>query len=690
MRKLFGTIAFLTVGAGALTASAAPAPGINGSDTLEELTTKLVTTNCAGVPVSGIFTSSAGALTYAGGGSGTGESAMLNSALGQVVAPMSRALTATACGTAHNGAQGIVHSLDAIAVTVDSQESQTCGNGHAARTESGVTGTGTIPTASVATTSGNPPVYARIADTVSLAGGVSITSWQQTLKLLYLGIAPDNSKDCNSAARNDLAANYSKFFQGGCTGTDCAEIKHAFRRGDTSGTTDTFLSLLSAPAITTTPFCNGTEKDDLDPIRHTCSQVEQVCEADGKLGLVLPVVVPTGTQDKSILYNANVNANTGTQGAQPPTCTTNAPGYGTGTGPLRCDCRYPIPGQVATGGAAAGTEFTWNLRFANKCFTAVSTQGGTRYGVLGGDDGIRDNSPTVWGAKSTGHPETGKQRCCTPPGSTAFATQDPRTLNLWVRDPGTGNYSPAGSNVNPVAAYYRIYSNDRGRSAVAISGAGTAPKPFCQHDDATTEIGCLTQIQLPAIAAAAPLPAEPSRNCNVGYAGYAAVDADATATNPPAHGEPVALWIGTGTRTPVGPSVASVQDLVANPAAAYPFSRKLFLFAIDGFTALQNGLPNAPSGFTPGPDSFVSAANNGGVALSFGYAQYNLAKCYADRVRVAQPAGTSPEDTAGFFTLPAFAGNGNVAAQPALCNNACTTNIGCGTLTPIGTLFDSK
>src|SRR5262249_38133225 len=100
-----------------------------------------------------------------------------------------------------------------------------------------------------------------------------------------------------------------------------AGVKHAYRRGDSSGTTDTFLSLLNAPASGTTPFCNGAEKEDKAPIRRMCDQTEQVCEADGTLGLVLPIVVPTSSSDRNVLYNAEQRARQGVVFAQPTKCT---------------------------------------------------------------------------------------------------------------------------------------------------------------------------------------------------------------------------------------------------------------------------------------------------------------------------------------------------------------------------------
>ena len=78
--------------------------------------------------------------------------------------------------------------------------------------------------------------------------------------------SPIAEKDCASEVRTTLINTWGNMFQGGCTNSNCTQLKHAFRRDDVSGTTDTFLELLALPAITATPFCNGNEAQDLDPL----------------------------------------------------------------------------------------------------------------------------------------------------------------------------------------------------------------------------------------------------------------------------------------------------------------------------------------------------------------------------------------------------------------------------------------
>ena len=141
--------------------------------------------------------------------------------------------------------------------------------------------------------------------------------------MIYAGAGPGDStasRDCARPERVALVNNWGNLWNGTCSGTaGCTQLRHAFRRNDLSGTIDTFLSLLSLPASTINPFCNGvglptpvdgfsTTSDfaDNDPIRRKCAfgaaqGNEEVCNRAGlpssdpnsnTLGVVLPVHVP--------------------------------------------------------------------------------------------------------------------------------------------------------------------------------------------------------------------------------------------------------------------------------------------------------------------------------------------------------------------------------------------------------------
>ncbi len=293
MKRTSAIAIFLVVAAG--TASAGAAITLRGSDTLEVMTKRIIST-CS-LDLSGI--------TYGGGGSTVGETNMKNALATpqltpyQQVAPMSRffGATSTSAGCLNTSVQGTAEGLeiasDGIAIVTSTAASTQC---------QGTLATGGLAKNTTITVQ-NPPG----ADT-----SYTFTDWKDVLRILYAGrdqahpnyLDPDGfpygPADCNSNVRKSLQKSWSKLFQAGCGATPCTQLKHVWRRGDLSGTTDTVIGLTGLPGITkttagvvlTTPFCNGRDYEDLDPIRIACDANDDVCGADGKMGLVQTVFVP--------------------------------------------------------------------------------------------------------------------------------------------------------------------------------------------------------------------------------------------------------------------------------------------------------------------------------------------------------------------------------------------------------------
>jgi hypothetical protein len=416
------TVAALVGLVSSVTTASVHAQALAGSDTLEVLTKQLLA-NATCNPGS--------ALTYQGGGSGTGESAMIAGT--QRIAPMSRALrnNATVCGAAEgavgdNSAEGIAFALDGVLAYV------------------------------------NPANDCNSNTTIT------------ALRTLYFGVGTTGNGDCNHADRLALARNYSSLFSGDPSCPDCrtasttdVEIKHAFRRGDRSGTTDVFRAIVAPPLTvtnTTPPYCNGaTDFQDNDPIRVPCSSNEQVCQPDGTLGLVLPIVVPekTGTAyTKAQLYDAADCSFGRFMRVDPPleevNCCTRNRSNGTGGAGGVCSQR-PILG---------------------KCLTPKASAVATNLApCLNGTDDLGDkNNPIGY-------------------------TGDARAFNLTPRLANGAIVSDATRGGTEIAsAFYRILTNNQGIGAPSVPGAGTE---LCQDLDATHQIGCLV-----------------SRNqCYVGFAG---------------------------------------------------------------------------------------------------------------------------------------------------------------------------
>lgn len=242
------------------------AQSLVGTDTLLEVTQQLIAA-CPG----------AAGLTYRGGGSGVGESAIVSGT--QQIAPMSR--TMIACGGSAAASDGLVFGTAAIMVVTGSERSESCGGGHVARM----------------------PNVAPTAPFSDFAGAGD--AWKQTLRTLYAGRDGSGSPAmCGAADRRDLVANYANIFQGGCSsapdcgftrsGTHIASngFRHLFRRDEHSEPTDSFRLYVGQ----INSFCNGvatkSTQADGDPIRRDCSDEESVCQADGTLGLLLAITVP--------------------------------------------------------------------------------------------------------------------------------------------------------------------------------------------------------------------------------------------------------------------------------------------------------------------------------------------------------------------------------------------------------------
>ncbi len=345
---------FLLLGTGAVGLSAAIDTtgnniAINGSDTLFEVTQDVIAA-CSGALSNGI--------TYVGGGSGTASAGMLANT--QQIGSMSRALQAGEyCGKTiplnGGGTQSIqtttqefVVGLDGVGIFVG-QANACSGDVAQAGRSFTVTANGdgvTPPTSCPGCTGGNTYVLANSLD---------------ALRIVYGGYEHESPPvaSCASDTRKSLVKQWSKLFNADCTGGQCATgLTHAWRRSDLSGTTDAFISLVGfgsrgigqLPSVGTSkktnPFCNSADANatpgaacgsglpacatgqtcdttgfcmptsaggasdfaDNDPIRQTCATNDQVCQASGSLGVVLPIFLPdnkTNAPTLSDIYPTN-------------------------------------------------------------------------------------------------------------------------------------------------------------------------------------------------------------------------------------------------------------------------------------------------------------------------------------------------------------------------------------------------
>ncbi len=554
-KKLAIASAMLALGVGSSAVHALDPNGVAlaGSDTLFDVTTDMIH-----------MCPNAGTLSYAGGGSGAGENAMTSrGTTHQYIAPMSRFLGTgpTKCPTT---AQGYNIGLDGISIV------RKQGNG------------ATPPVANACDTA----AYTR---TISYGSGLSYTfrDFRDVLRIVYGGFdnaasgailacdvreptrADISKQNCNSPLRQAIVNNWGNLFQDAtCANSEtCTQLKHAFRRSDRSGTTDTFLTLLAMPKVgriqpsptANKPFCNGDDQEDNDPIRRACSgdgyaAGEQVCQPrdigakafdltdqsgsltkgsvlatdyepatqfTGDLGVVQDILVPEGV---SAAVSHNVTACSFSKFAlthMDPASKVHATRCPNGTSQVLQKCLYP---QDASG----------------------------NFGCLS------------WAAN---HPLIGELKKI-----------DGRVYNLILRsglDPDSNIVKDKNSE-QVLGAFYRMHDTLVIPASTGVPAGGVA----CTESDSTRQIGCLVQ-------------ASP---CSIGFAGREAADNAAVGNN-----DVLALKVGLpDNSTAIKPTDATIQQLLAvDPlwtsssgtactaggtlSTRYSLARRLWLNSVDGF-----------------------------------------------------------------------------------------------------------
>jgi ABC-type phosphate transport system substrate-binding protein len=486
-------------------------------------------------------------LTYVGGGSGTGITGMRTSNR-QEIAPSSRFFSTAECTDPARPASAKAYAIagDAI-VNVAGSLGPACANLN--------WGT-TIAAQDLNGTAG-----------IQGAASTDLADWKTIMRIVYLGRIADTAttSDCDADIRHTIIKNWGNVFKDGCaSGTCTTGLKHAFRRDDVSGTTDTFLELLgvgssqrftAVPAPTVSPFCNGFDNQDNDPVRVTCTGTgfngtgDEVCglgstttatnPRNNTLGVVLPTLVPQ--------ENAYGQAST------------PAPGAG--------NC-----GTTPIGGAIFG-NVAWTLadvqRYGARCPNGVTASGGVCKWPKKAGSGAGAGFGCVAGKgdKPAGSPG-------------AF---DARAYNLWLRT-GDGtvlSYQRNGSQIRENVGYYRIHQ------------VGS-----CAFPDASDQIGCFVA----------------KDTCSIGFSGLGVLERPNTKA--------------LGIRSKVADGAGGVFESVVPPALTdadrvaklnrYGLSRNLYVTTWDEFanvgaqtadfvTAQQQILGAVTSG-SPDVAAAVSAA----------------------------------------------------------------------------------
>jgi hypothetical protein len=312
-----------------------------------------------------------------------------------------------------------------------------------------------------------------------------------------------------------------------------------------------------------------TEMQDNDPIRRPCyggsTKVsgkvgEDVCNIDGSLGLVLPMV------DTDFVANIADPVNAGQKLKQYP--------------PVAQKCTGAFINSIPPNVFSCGPS---NNFHAGECPNGDAPNGGQCVSPIAAGFGqCNANNSTV--SASFVRP--------------AAASADGRAFNLFMTNgsltdgavafvqdpiPALG----AGVSVDLVGGYSRIHSID-------VAATGLSP---CQMVDMTDQIGCLGQ-------------AEP---CAIGYAGDGGKTWNTHTEQAGGPALPAAAGVDAVNVFAVYPQVSTVQAL--GEAAEYPLSRKLYFNSLAGFSTVTSDeltLAKFESGTGTGTTAFNSILTNSG------------------------------------------------------------------------------
>jgi len=650
MRKLLAGATVVVFGAGAASSAWAQVLQMKGSDTLEDIA-KGVIADCQNPAITGplsLTTLPAGSIVYFGGGSGGGQAAMLANPPTQRIAPMSRPLNgAVACPGGSGTVQGILDpraeelliGLDGLAVVganqthVDSLQEVSPG----ACPDSILPG-------------GSPVVLSFTTDCTAdgcVAAGAgawtyTFNSWKEVLAMIYGGqnniIAqaqllpaatfPKTRNpariNCASTVRKRLADSWGTIFEGaagncgkGPVAGNCTKLKHAFRRGDLSGTTDTFVTLtgmVAIPAFTTTsaanfptvnpasatanPFCNAGVKAmnkgdsdylDLDPIRRiadsenaTNNRVgqEQVAE-----GWALPITTPPAVVNPPTVHGVDTRAdpqaeplpevaefgapNRQNWGPDPNNATWQASqqaAYGNRKGlglvlPIEIPTNYSDESTAYWAPAGGGAPVLCDQGQFAPSFPDTSPPGMCPDGTAGTACLLPVQCiPSVANCTSVNF------NCLSDRALPAHPpARDERVFNLFVLNSAGkfvyDNYTNPNLTLTAVrqrrvvSAYFRLHTSQKTDFGGPTTVVGTPGVSICKQFTSTDQIGCLVK----------------ANPCSIGFAGREAVDKVAPFNT-------LAYQLGDSLAALRPPTPTNIYALLdsANPNF-YPMSRKLFV-----------------------------------------------------------------------------------------------------------------
>jgi hypothetical protein len=456
------------------------------------------------------------------------------------------------------------------------------------------------------------------ADGCTTPGVYVLNDWKDVMALVYGGqnhtTAPQLLAggarnpariNCASPVRQALVNDWNSVFTDSildpqpCRATSCLRLKHAFRRGDLSGTTDTFVTLVGLPAIapyTTTTVANLPTVDANATANAFCNAGTNIMNKGDSDYLDLDPIRRIADSDSA--GNGRLGFEQVAQGYNPPSNPPLAIGVDDRTEPavtVMMDFSVSTEPNILPdpniANSAANQKAALPLRKGLGVVLPIEVPGNyvderiAYYSTvpLFGEPVLCTPGKYAISIPDGQHPSTAlcpngrNQPCLLPvnvdnpavpnfnclnnsPLPAAPPLRDARVYNLLVVDP-VGHYV-RDNYLNPnltlsalrqsrvVSAFFRLHMSQTDQLG------GFAPGINCKKFTSTEQIGCLV--------AANP--------CSIGYAGRESVD---NALN-------IAAQVAGIKATP-----ANIANLVnGSGLPVYPISRRLWINALNGFSSV--------------------------------------------------------------------------------------------------------
>lgn len=359
-----------------------------------------------------------------------------------------------------------------------------------------------------------------------------------------------------------MVGSWPQMFKDTCTNGTCTALRHAWRRDDNSGTTDTFVALLGLPKPTERTFCNGFETEDLDPVRTPCDANEDVCAP-------IPYANRNTNPNGNAPITTTVDGERVGQVATPPSVRGGDLGLVQAI-TLPTDSQSQFSDQPCTFGKfAMAAMLPAGALEAQRCPDGLARLGNRCKAPFRGTE----PPSSSWGGGLFGCIAT----INTLPSPRAWTNMDGRAYNLIPRDPKSGMPLLTGTHIGDPrwagGGVYRIHQIHKMANAAVTATT-------CTKNNAADQIGCL-------------IGADP---CSIGFSGQELL------AQPTVKGLKLRTPAFTAPQQEVGASIGDTAALVKlldtcpSVGTRYALARRLYINSSKGLGNVDNGDPSRGTG----------------------------------------------------------------------------------------------